>query len=133
MFFRRKAPLFRGSERPVHESFAPIELRGLVELREERSPQLEPNVFALPFAEAAPARRRTRVLFGQVLPPSAGAQDPEDPLEALTIISWRPPASLTGLPFREVRLDLGPLLVGEALHDNGRSRPLPARDRKSVV
>jgi hypothetical protein len=127
VFFRRKAPLFRGSEGPVHEGLAPVELRCLIELREKRAPQIKPHVLALPFAEATPARRGTRILLGQVLPSSAGAKHPKDALEALPVIRRRPAASLAWLPLREVWLDLDPLLVGEALHDNDRSQPLIGR------
>lgn len=124
MFFRRKAPLFRGSEGPVHERLAPVELRCFVELREKCSPQIEPHILALPLAEATPARRRARILLGQILPASASTQDPENALEALAIIGWWSAATFALLPLRQMRLDLGPLLVGETLHDNGRSRPL---------
>jgi hypothetical protein len=127
VFFRRKAPLFRGSKGPVHKGLAPVELRCFVELREKRSPQIEPHVFALPLAEATPASRRARILFGQVLPASAGAQNPEDALEALAIIDWWTAAAFAGLPLWQMRLDPGPLLVGETFHDTGRSRPLIAR------
>jgi len=68
-----------------------------------------------------------RILLGQVLPSSAGPENPEDSFEALAIVRWWSTATLARLPLRQMRLDLGPLLVGEALHDNGRSRLMIAR------
>ncbi len=94
----------------------------LVELREEGAPEVEPDVLALPLVETAPARRGARILLRQIFPAGAGAKDPEDPLEALAIIGRGPTATLARLPLRQMRLDLGPLLVGETLHTDDRSR-----------
>jgi len=54
--------------------------------------------------------------FGQVLPARAGAEDPEDPLEAGAVIGGGTAALGTGLPLRQVGLDESPLGIGQALH-----------------
>lgn len=116
MSCRRKAPLFRGSEGPVHEGLAPVQLTLVVELGDERAPEFEPDLVALPLGKAPPAGRRTRILLRKILPACAGAEDPEDPLEAGAVIGVRAAALGAGLPLRQVGLDQSPLGIRQALH-----------------
>ena len=116
MSFPRKAPFFRGSEGPVHEGFAPVQLTLVVELGDERTPQVEPDLLALPLGEAPPAGRRARIVLREILPARAGAEDPEDPLEAGAVVNGWAAALGTGLPLRQVGLDESPLGIGQALH-----------------
>jgi hypothetical protein len=88
----------------------------MVELRDERSPQVEPDLLALPLSEAPPAGGWARVVLRKILPACAGAEDPEDPLEAGAVVGGRAAALGTGLPFRQVGLDESPLGISQALH-----------------
>jgi hypothetical protein len=88
----------------------------MVELGDERAPEIEPDLLSLPLGEAPPAGRRTRVLLRQILPTCAGAEDPEDPLEARAVIGMRAATLGAGLPLRQVGLDQSPLGIRQALH-----------------
>jgi hypothetical protein len=88
----------------------------VVELGDEGSPEIEPDLLPFPLGKSSPAGGRARVLLGQVLPARARAKDPEDPLEACTVIGWGTAALLAGLPLRQVGLDESPLGIGQALH-----------------
>jgi len=43
-----EGPLFRGSEGPVHEGLAPVQLSLLIELGDEGPPEVEPELLPLP-------------------------------------------------------------------------------------
>jgi len=88
----------------------------VVELGDERSPEIEPDLLALPLGEASPAGGRARILLGEVLPARASAENPEDPLEAGTVIGRRAATLGAGLPLRQVGLDESPLGISQALH-----------------
>jgi hypothetical protein len=88
----------------------------MVELRDERPPEIEPDSLPLPIAETAPAGRRARVILRKILPPRTSAEDPEDSLEAGAVIGGRAATLGAGLSLREVGLDESPLGIGQALH-----------------
>lgn len=88
----------------------------MVELGDEGSPQIEPDLLALPLGEAPPAGRWARVVLRQILPARTGAEDPEDPLETPSVIGTWTAALGTGLRLRQVGLDESPLGISQALH-----------------
>jgi hypothetical protein len=88
----------------------------VVELGDERTPQFEPDLLALPLGEAPPAGRGARVVLREIFPARAGAEDPEDPLEAAAVVGGRAAALGTGPPLWQVGLDESPLGISQALH-----------------
>src|SRR6516162_4515380 len=73
---RRTRPLFCRSEAPVHEGLAPIELASIVELGEERAPQIQPHVLFFPFAKSSPTRWATWEFRRHITPARSGPEHP---------------------------------------------------------
>ncbi len=71
-----------------------------------------PGPIGFPTAQAVVAGGLGRVAFWQVLPGSAGAQDPENAIEDRTVIGPRM-ARLMGMSGRQQRGDVFPLLIGK--------------------
>jgi hypothetical protein len=61
-----------------------------VERREEYAPDLEPNIFLFPVAQAPPASAGTGVSLRQITPARPAAQDPQDAFQNQPIIRSRP-------------------------------------------
>ena len=84
-FFRLHSPFFRGSEAPIQEGFAPIQLLALIQLAEKRAPDSEPDLLLLSVSQAPPAGRRVRELVRQILQAGAAAQNPQNAFQHLPV------------------------------------------------
>src|SRR3989475_6320690 len=92
-FFRLQRPFFGGSKTPVQKRLAPLQLFPFVEFGQKRPPDIEPDTLLFPVAQSAPARGRRGELFGQILPASAAAQNPQNAFEHLAVGGARPSAA----------------------------------------
>src|SRR3974390_2515413 len=123
-FFRLHSPLFRRSETAIHERFAPLQLLAFVQLAQERSPDLQPDLLLLPVPQSPPAGRRRRKLLGQITPASPAAQNPQNAFQHSAVGGRRSSAVRAFPPFREQGPDLLPLGVGQ--------QPTVSRHRPSL-
>src|SRR5579859_4456791 len=112
-FFRLQRPFFGGSETPVQERLAPLQLLPFVEFAQKRPPDIEPDTLLFPVAQSAPAGGWRRELFGQILPASTAAQNPQNPFEHLAVGGARPSAASPRMRTRKQGPDLVPLGVGQ--------------------
>src|SRR5712692_1301517 len=125
-FFRLHSPFFRGSEAPIQEGFAPIQLLALIQLAEKRAPDLQPDLLLLPVSQAPPAGRRMRKFFRQILPASPAAQNPQNAFQYFAVIRTRASAARALRLLREQGPDLFPLRLGQR-PTVSRHRPSPWR------
>src|SRR5205823_6399715 len=112
-FFRRQRPFFGGSKTPVQERLAPLQLLPFVEFGQKRPPDMEPDTLLFPVAQSAPARGWRGELFGQILPASAAAQNPQNAFEHLAVGGAWPSAAWPRTCTRKQGPDLLPLGVGQ--------------------
>src|SRR5437016_5549760 len=112
-FFRRQRPFFGGSKTPVQERLAPLQLLPFVEFGQKRPPDIEPDTLLFPVAQSAPARGWRGELFGQILPASAAAQNPQKAFEHLAVGGPWPSAASSRTWTRKQGPDLLPLGVGQ--------------------
>ena len=93
-------------------SFLEVEPAQFAELLDQDGLDVFEDALARPLPEPAPAGAAGRQVHGDVLPPGAGAEEPQDALQALPVI--RPGAAALGgrRVLGEVRGDPPPLLVG---------------------
>src|SRR5947207_4460836 len=112
-FFRHRSPFFRRSKTAVQKRFAPLQLLALVQLAQERAPDVQPHALLVPVPQSPPASRRVRIFLWQVLPASAAAQNPQNPFEDTTVVDPRAATlALLGWPGEQGR-DLLPLRFGQ--------------------
>src|SRR5438477_12913750 len=112
-FFRRQRPFFGGSKTPVQERLAPLQLLPFVEFGQKRPPDMEPDTLLFPVTQSAPARGWRGELFGQILPASAAAQNPQNAFEHLAVGGAWPSAASPRTCTRKQGPDLLPLGVGQ--------------------
>src|SRR5205807_4786131 len=104
---------FGGSKTPVQERLAPLQLLPFVEFGQKRPPDIEPDTLLFPVAQSAPARGWRGELFGQILPASAAAQNPQNAFEHLAVGGAWPSAASPRTWTRKQGPDLLPLGVGQ--------------------
>src|SRR5207245_7288280 len=112
-FFRPRSPFFGGSKTPVQKRFAPVQLLAFVQLAQKRAPDVQPDALLVPVPQPPPARGRMGILFRQVLPPSAAAQNPQNPFQHTTALDPRATALAVFGRFREQGRDFLPLRFGQ--------------------
>lgn len=97
----------------IHEVEVPIHLTGLVGLLLQGGQDALPDAGGPPAVEATGDRLVVAVALGQVLPGSAGTQEPLDTIDDGTMVVIRPPGSwFLG---RQQRRHVCPLLVGKVI------------------
>src|ERR1700680_1947388 len=112
-FFRLLRPLFRRSKTAVQERLAPLQLLALVQLAQERTPDRQPNALLVPVPQSSPARGRMWILFRQVLPASAAAENPQNPFQHPTVLDPRTATLAVPGWFGEQGRDFLPLRFGQ--------------------
>src|SRR5262249_46245046 len=106
-------PFFGGHEGPVDEDIFPLESSTVVELGQERSPEVHPHILVHPLIQSTPTGRRAGVRIGKVAPSGARTKEPENPLERVAIRNPRPTTASLRRAGRQMWLYLRPLTIGE--------------------
>jgi len=104
-FSRLHRPFFGRSKTPVQERFTPLPLLALVQIAQQRSPDVQPDALLLPIPQPPPARRGMRVLPRQILPAGPAPQNPQNAFQRPAVGGTR--SGARGRPLRRCRGGLG--------------------------
>ena len=87
-YSRRPGPLFRWDEGGIHGTLLLVEDNVSTRLREKGTPRLSEYSDLMPIPQASPSRGRIRMLSWEISQPGASLEDPEESLEAGSMIGW---------------------------------------------
>jgi hypothetical protein len=112
-------PFFGGDKAAISKAFIPAELLRVIELGQEGPPELQQYPRLFPLLKPSPTGAGTAIWPRQLAPLRPGPEDPENALQATSILNTRASAPRGSLGWRQMDADRFPLLLAESSPRHG--------------